>query len=30
MLEEQGMLPTMTPRTEELAARVRAFMDEHV
>jgi len=24
------MLPTMTPRTEELAARVGAFMDEHV
>jgi acyl-CoA dehydrogenase len=24
------MLPTVTPRTEELAARVGAFMDEHV
>jgi hypothetical protein len=24
------MLPAMTPRTEELAARITAFMDEHI
>jgi hypothetical protein len=25
-----AMLPAMTPRTEELAARITAFMDEHI
>jgi acyl-CoA dehydrogenase len=29
-LEEGAMLQTMTPRTEELSARIAAFMDEHV
>jgi acyl-CoA dehydrogenase len=29
-LEEDAMLQTMTPRTEELSARIAAFMDEHV
>jgi len=29
-LEGIAMLPAMTPRTEELAARITAFMDEHI